>query len=96
MNTNETEKVEKAKKAATILSGIFAGWGVPGALAKAIAGAIIGAIAATAALLTSSCTGAIAQRGADGSTFTVSGTVSLPLDAVLEATGVVQPVEASK
>lgn len=39
---NDTEK-EAAKKAASFISGLLRGWGVPAAWAKAITGAVIGA-----------------------------------------------------
>lgn len=39
---NDTEK-EAAKKAASFISGLLTGWGVPAAWAKAITGAVIGA-----------------------------------------------------
>lgn len=94
METNT--KIEKAKKAAGVLTGIFTGWGVPGSVAKAIAGAIIGAVAAVAAMLTSSCTVAATQTQADGSASSYHATVSLPLDAVPDATAGEQKVEPTK
>lgn len=44
------DKAEKASKAAGCISGLLTGWGVPGAVARIIAGAIIGAVAAYLAL----------------------------------------------
>lgn len=96
MDTNETTKIEKAKKAATFLTGLITGWGVPGTVAKTVAGAIIGAIAAIAAMLTSSCTVDATQTQADGSASSYRATVSLPLDAVLNAAAEAEKVKPAK
>ena len=40
----------KAKKAAGWVTGLLTGWGIPGTIARILAGAIIGAIATAAAL----------------------------------------------
>lgn len=52
----DTNKIEKATKAAGFLSGLFSGWGVPANIARVIAGAVIGAVAAALAMTQSSCT----------------------------------------
>ena len=43
---NKQEKHEAAEKAAGWLTKVLTGWGVPGAIARVIAGAIVGAVAA--------------------------------------------------
>lgn len=42
MNKEETK--QHAEKAATFITGLLTGWGVPAAWAKALGGAIIGAV----------------------------------------------------
>jgi len=48
MSTTNTN--EKAKKAAGWVTGLLTGWGIPGTIARILAGAIIGALATAAAL----------------------------------------------
>lgn len=52
----DTNKIEKANKAAGFLSGLLSGWGVPANIARVIAGAVIGAVAAALAMTQSGCT----------------------------------------
>lgn len=52
----DTNKIEKANKAAGFLSGLLSGWGVPANIARVIAGAVIGAVAAALALTQTGCT----------------------------------------
>lgn len=52
MSTN----TEKASKAAGWVTGLLTGWGVPGSIARILAGAVIGAIAAIVATTASGCT----------------------------------------
>lgn len=47
---------EKAKKSAGWLSSLLTGWGVPGSVARILAGAIIGAVAAYVTLTQTGCT----------------------------------------
>lgn len=60
-----TERTEKAKKAAGFVTGLLTGWGVPANWARVIAGAIIGAVAAIAATTGTGCTASYTQT-ADG------------------------------
>lgn len=71
------DKAEKASKAAGCISGLLTGWGVPGAVARIIAGAIIGAVAAYLALSQSGCTASYHQT-AEGTYF--DGVLVLPID----------------
>ena len=50
------EKHEKEEKAAGFLTGLLTGWGVPGNIARIIAGAIVGAVAAWYITTQTSCT----------------------------------------
>lgn len=70
-----TTSNEKQEKAANWITSLFSGWGVPGGIARVIAGAIIGALSALAALSQSGCTASYTQN-ADGSHF--EGSVVLP------------------
>lgn len=47
---------DKATKAAGFFTRLLTGWGVPGGIARIIAGAILGALGALAALTQSGCT----------------------------------------
>lgn len=66
------EKYEKAEKAAGWLTGLITGWGVPGTVAKVIAGAIVGAVAAW---YVATCTGCTVDytRAPDGAVRVQSG-----------------------
>ena len=70
------EKHEKAEQAAGWLVKVLTGWGVPGALARILAGAIVGAVAAWVAFSQSGCTADYSQN-ADGS-LQYHGTIVLP------------------
>ncbi len=52
----EEEKHEKEEKAAGWLITVLTGWGVPGTLARIIAGAVVGAIAGYYVAATTGCT----------------------------------------
>lgn len=66
---------DKAKESAGWLSALLTGWGVPGSVARILAGAIIGAVAAYVTLTQSSCTATYNQT-ADG--INIAGTIVLP------------------
>lgn len=72
-----TNKNEKAKKAAGWVTGLLTGWGIPGTIARIIAGAIVGAIATAAALTGTGCTASYKQT-ADGAV-DYSHRLTLPL-----------------
>ncbi len=61
----DNETTEKTKKAAGWIEKVLTGWGVPGTLARIIAGAIVGAVAAWYVASSSGCTVNYSQ-GADG------------------------------
>lgn len=65
------EQDNKTTKAAGFFTSLFAGWGVPGGIARILAGAVIGALAALAALTQSGCTAALTS-GASGVHFSAS------------------------
>ena len=55
----ETDHIENGcehEQKAGRLAGVLTGWGVPGSIARILAGAIIGALAAIAAMSQSGCT----------------------------------------
>ena len=56
MNTDD-----KTTKAAGFFTSLFSGWGVPGGIARILAGAVIGALAALAALTQGGCTASYTQ-----------------------------------
>lgn len=72
----ETDQENKKEKAEGFLSRLFTGWGVPGSVARILAGAIVGAVAAWVALSQSGCTADYSQN-ADGS-LQYHGTIVLP------------------
>lgn len=51
----ENNNNDKEDKAAGFFTRLLTGWGVPGGIARIIAGAIIGALAALAALTQNGC-----------------------------------------
>lgn len=69
----------KAKKATGWVTGLLTGWGVPGNIARIIAGAIIGAVIAAAALSESSCSAAYSQSAAGDISYT--GSIVIPVEA---------------
>lgn len=77
MNTNNNEKAEKA---AGWLTGLLTGWGIPGTLARIVAGAIIGALATAAALGSSGCTACYKQTAEGTVDYCHSLTLPLPVD----------------
>ena len=68
---------DKTIKATGFFTSLFSGWGVPGGIARILAGAVIGALAALAALTQGGCTADFHQR-AEGVDF--SGTLVFPID----------------
>lgn len=46
---------DKKREAASKLEALFTGWGVPGSVARILAGAILGALAAVACMSQSGC-----------------------------------------
>lgn len=77
MNTNNNEKAEKV---AGWLTGLLTGWGIPGTLARIVAGAIIGALATAAALSGSGCTASYKQTAEGAVDYCHSLTLPLPVD----------------
>lgn len=75
------ETDDKATKAAGFFSALFTGWGVPGGIARILAGAVIGALAALAALTQGGCT-ADYHQSADGVDF--SGSLVFPIDNTIK------------
>lgn len=73
------EQDDKTTKAAGFFTSLFAGWGVPGGIARILAGAVIGALAALAALTQSGCT-ADYHQNADGVDF--SGSLVFPIQPI--------------
>lgn len=67
---------DKAKESAGWLSSLLTGWGVPGSVARILAGAIIGAVAAYVTLTQTICT-ANYTSGASGVHF--EGTLAQPV-----------------
>lgn len=78
MNTTNTN--EKAKKAAGWVTGLLTGWGIPGTIARIIAGAIVGAIATAAALTGTGCTASYKQTAAGDVDYSHSLTLPLPVE----------------
>lgn len=56
MPTNETDKKQQAEG---LISRLFTGWGVPGGIARILAGAIVGAVAAWIATTQTGCTASL-------------------------------------
>lgn len=65
------EQDDKTTKATGFFTALFTGWGVPGGIARILAGAVIGALAALAALAQSGCS-ADYHQSADGVDFSGS------------------------
>lgn len=78
MSTTNTN--EKAKKAAGWMTGLLTGWGIPGTIARIIAGAIVGAIATAAALTGTGCTASYKQTAAGDVDYSHALTLPLPVD----------------
>lgn len=68
MNTthDQTDNQNTPEKTRSFLTTLFTGWGVPGSLARILAGAALGALSALWALSQSGCTAAW-SRSPDGS-----------------------------
>lgn len=73
MPTTDTDT--KKQEAEGFLSRLFTGWGIPGSIARILAGALVGAVSAWIALSQSSCTADYTQT-ADGLQY--HGTIVLP------------------
>lgn len=56
MDNDKQEKHEAEEKAAGWITKVLTGWGVPGSIARVIAGAIVGAIAAWYVATATGCT----------------------------------------
>lgn len=81
----DTNNENKTTQAAGWVSNLLTGWGIPGTIARIIAGAIIGAICAAYSLTGTGCTAAYSQRvTADGITETTyNGELTpVPLDVL--------------
>lgn len=63
MPTNETDKKQQAEG---WISRLLTGWGIPGSIARIIAGALVGAVAAWIAVTQSGCTASLTTNS-DGS-----------------------------
>lgn len=72
MTTNENDKKQQAEG---FISRLLTGWGIPGSVARILAGAIVGAVAAWVAFSQSACTTDYAQN-AEGLQF--HGSIVLP------------------
>ena len=75
------EQTKKSEKAAGFLTNLFTGWGIPGTIARILAGAIVGAVAGWYLATSTSCT----------VTYT-----KLPDGTVKAAGAVVRPVTVTK
>lgn len=73
------EQDDKTTKATGFFATLFTGWGVPGGIARILAGAVIGALAALAALTQGGCTADFHQT-ADGVDF--SGSLVFPVEPI--------------
>lgn len=73
---HSTDTYEQAQQAASFFSQLLSGWGIPGGIARILAGAIIGALAALYALSTAGCTASYSQN-AEGE-LSYSGSIVLP------------------
>lgn len=78
MSTTNTN--EKAKKAAGWVTGLLTGWGIPGTIARIIAGAIVGAIATAAALTGTGCNASYKQTADGAVDYSHSLTLPLPVE----------------
>ena len=76
-----TNKNEKAKKAAGWVTGLLTGWGIPGTIARILAGAIIGAIATAATLTGTGCTASYKQTAEGAVEYSHALTLPLPVES---------------
>lgn len=76
-NEQYTEKMPPAEQHAGFLISLFTGWGVPGGLARILAGAVLGALSALWALSQSGCLAEWSQS-AHGATTSWQGRLALP------------------
>lgn len=79
MSTTNTN--EKAKKAAGWVTGLLTGWGIPGTIARIIAGAIIGAVATALALTGTGCTASYKQTAEGAVEYSHALTLPLPVES---------------
>jgi len=75
-----TNKNEKAKKAAGWVTGLLTGWGIPGTIARILAGAIVGAIATAVALTGTGCTASYKQTAEGAVEYNHALTLPLPVE----------------
>lgn len=68
---------DKTTKATGFFTSLFTGWGVPGGIARILAGAVIGALAALAALTQGGCTADFHQSEGE---VNFSGSLVFPID----------------
>ena len=90
-NTNEsaaaassTGVTQKAKKAAGWVTGLLTGWGIPGTIARILAGAIIGAVATVFALTGTGCTASYKQTAEGAVEYNHALTLPLPVENTSE------------
>ena len=62
------------------MTGLLTGWGIPGTIARIIAGAIVGAIATAAALTGTGCTASYKQTADGAVDYSHSLTLPLPVE----------------
>lgn len=65
METENTSPTDP-EKCSSFLVQLLTGWGIPGSLARIIAGALLGALSAICVLSQSGCLAEWTQSGADG------------------------------
>lgn len=78
MSTNTNEK---AKKAAGWVTGLLTGWGIPGTIARILAGAIIGAVATVFALTGTGCTASFKQTAEGAVEYSHALTLPIPVES---------------
>lgn len=84
MNTENTTNEGQGARAASFLTRLLSGWGVPGGIARIIAGGIIGAFAALYALGATGCTTSYSQNAQGEVSY--SGSLVLPEPVILTPT----------
>lgn len=77
----DTNNENKTTQAAGWVTNLLTGWGIPGTIARILAGAIIGAICAAYAITGTGCTAAYTQT-ADGDVSYTGTVIPLPLDTI--------------
>lgn len=79
MSTENTTDNGQAERAASFLTRLLSGWGVPGGIARIIAGGIIGALAALYALSSTGCTASYAQNAEGDRSYSASIVLPEPI-----------------